>query len=158
MRPTSSDTPVFGSVFCSPIGPISLQCTDDHVIALHFGACSYLDHTPLLKEAEAQLCAYFSGKLRMFQLPLFYQGTLFQERVWAALQQIPFGTTISYRNLAETINTPRATRAVGNANGKNPLPILIPCHRVITSNGALGGYSGGQAIKKSLLSLEGLYF
>jgi len=158
LRHISPDTPVFGSVFHSPIGPISLQCTEDQVIALHFGARNLRDRTPLLTEAEAQLRAYFSGELRNFQLPLFYQGTLFQKRVWDALQQIPFGSTISYHDLAEAIDAPRAFRAVGGANGKNPLPILIPCHRVIAHDGALGGYSGGLAIKKALLSLEGLSF
>lgn len=156
MHHTSTDTAVFGSVFHSSFGPISLQCTEEQVIALHFGDRDFHDRTPLLREAEAQVRAYFSGKLRNFQLPLFYQGTLFQHRVWAALQQIPFGKTISYRDLAEIIDAPRAARAVGSANGKNSLPILIPCHRVIAHDGALGGYSRGIGIKAALLSLEGL--
>jgi methylated-DNA-[protein]-cysteine S-methyltransferase len=108
----------------------------------------------LLREAERQLRLYFAGELRRFDLPLDIAGTGFQKRVWRALETIPYGETRSYREIAETIGAPRAVRAVGAANGSNPLPIVIPCHRVIGSGGKLVGYGGGLALKKRLLDLE----
>jgi methylated-DNA-[protein]-cysteine S-methyltransferase len=105
-------------------------------------------------EVVAQLRAYFSGELRHFELPLAPEGTPFQLLVWGALQKIPYGQTISYAALANKVGRPRAARAVGAANGKNPLPIVIPCHRVIGSNGQLTGYGGGLHLKEALLSLE----
>ena len=107
-------------------------------------------------EAKKQLKAYFSGKLQRFDLPLHLEGTEFQERVWKALRRIPHGKTLSYAVLAEKVGKPKASRAVGNANGKNPLPIIVPCHRVIAHNGGLGGYTGGLEKKRFLLKLEGL--
>jgi methylated-DNA-[protein]-cysteine S-methyltransferase len=102
-----------------------------------------------------QLKLYFSGALKKFDCKLdFSRGTPFQQKVWRQLTKIPFGKTISYRTLAETIDQPKAFRAVGNANGKNPLPLIIPCHRVIQKNGTLGGYTGGLHIKRFLLDLE----
>lgn len=147
---------VYGTVLRSPLGPISLRATETHLLSLQFGSLGEQEETPLLREAEAQINAYFSGKLQRFSLPLLPKGTEFQERVWAALLEIPYGETISYRELAQRVSSPRAFRAVGNANGKNPLPILIPCHRVIASDGSLGGYSGGLSIKKELLKREKL--
>ncbi len=146
----------YGALVSSPLGPISLLSTETHLISLQFGDLGFRNGTPLLLEAEAQLTAYFSGKLRQFHLPLLAKGTVFQERVWAALLDIPYGTTMSYRQLAERTGSPRAFRAVGNANGKNPLPILIPCHRVIARGGGLGGYSCGLPRKQALLLLEGV--
>lgn len=108
-------------------------------------------------EARAQLQAYFNGERFAFDLPLAPQGTSFQRKVWHALQAIPYGETISYAELARRIGNPRAVRAVGAANGSNPIPIIIPCHRVIGSNGALVGYGGGLHIKKALLVLEQKY-
>ena len=105
-------------------------------------------------EVLAQLRAYFSGELRHFDLSLAPEGTPFQLQVWAALQTIPYGETISYAALANKVGRPRAARAVGAANGKNPLPIVIPCHRVIGSDGRLTGYAGGLHLKEALLSLE----
>ena len=102
-----------------------------------------------------QLDAYFAGHLRSFDLPLHPQGTAFQRKVWAALAEIPYGETISYLELARRIGNPSSVRAVGLANGRNPLPIVVPCHRVIGSNGALVGYAGGLPIKRALLALEG---
>lgn len=110
----------------------------------------------LFVEAKKQLKAYFSGKLQRFDLPLHLEGTEFQERVWKALRRIPHGKTLSYAVLAEKVGKPKASRAVGNANGKNPLPIIVPCHRVIAHNGGLGGYTGGLEKKRFLLKLEGL--
>ena len=112
---------------------------------------------PLLDELSRQLRAYFSGKLRIFDLPLDPQGTAFQKRVWQHLRTIPFGATQSYRQVAGAIGTPEAVRAVGAANGANPIPIVIPCHRVIGTSGKLVGYGGGLPLKKRLLELEGAW-
>lgn len=108
----------------------------------------------IVKETAHQLDAYFAGKLRDFDLPVRPQGTEFQERVWAELRGIPYGTTISYGELAKRVGNPAASRAVGLANGRNPIPIIVPCHRVIGSSGKLTGYGGGIAVKEHLLELE----
>jgi methylated-DNA-[protein]-cysteine S-methyltransferase len=102
-----------------------------------------------------QLEAYFAGALEVFKIALALEGSPFQLQVWDQLQRIPFGTTISYSELAERIGKPRAVRAVGGANGANPIPLLIPCHRVIGANGKLTGYGGGLEIKEKLLAHEG---
>ncbi len=107
-----------------------------------------------LKDAARQLTEYFSGKRRTFDLRLAPVGTPFQQTVWSALQKIPYGETTSYGELARRIGNPKAVRAVGLANGSNPISIVIPCHRVIGSNGSLVGYGGGLPIKQALLSLE----
>lgn len=101
-----------------------------------------------------QLRAYFAGELREFEIPLLMEGTEFQKRVWKALQTIPYGETISYGQLAKQIGDPKAVRAVGAANGQNPIPIIVPCHRVIGSDGSLTGFGGGLENKKKLLELE----
>jgi methylated-DNA-[protein]-cysteine S-methyltransferase len=103
---------------------------------------------------KGQLRAYFNGELKEFDLPLAPMGTVFQKSVWQALQKIPYGTVASYRWVAEQIGNPRAVRAVGGANGRNPLPIVIPCHRVIGSDGSLTGFGGGLEIKQRLIDLE----
>lgn len=108
----------------------------------------------VLHELQQQLDAYFAGRLRRFELPLDPQGTAFQRSVWAALQKIPYGQTVSYGALAERIGRPAAARAVGAANGRNPIPIVIPCHRVIGSSGRLTGFGGGLCTKQALLELE----
>jgi methylated-DNA-[protein]-cysteine S-methyltransferase len=105
-------------------------------------------------EAVRQIDVYFSGELRAFQLPLQPVGTAFQERVWFALAEIPYGKTESYGQLAERVGNPKACRAVGLANGRNPIPLVLPCHRVIGSNGSLTGYGGGLTLKKWLLDHE----
>jgi methylated-DNA-[protein]-cysteine S-methyltransferase len=105
-------------------------------------------------EALAQLDAYFAGRLRRFDLPLAPQGTPFQREVWSALTAIPYGDTVSYRELARRVGRPLASRAVGAANGRNPIPIVIPCHRVIGADGSLTGFGGGLEIKRQLLALE----
>lgn len=107
-----------------------------------------------LMEAVQQLKAYFDGKLRNFDLPLAGQGTDFQQRVWQALCQVPFGKTASYGEIAKAIGNPAASRAVGLANGRNPIAIIVPCHRIIGSNGKLIGYGGGLDRKQTLLRLE----
>lgn len=101
-----------------------------------------------------QLHAYFRGELKEFDLPLAMEGTEFQLRVWNALRAIPYGETISYAQLAQRIDNPKAVRAVGLANGSNPIPIIVPCHRVIGSDGSLTGFGGGLSTKKKLLALE----
>ena len=112
---------------------------------------------PLLLELERQLRAYFKGALRVFDVPLDMQGTPFQKRVWRELEQIPFGETRSYSQIAEAVGAGKAVRAVGAANGANPVPIVVPCHRVIGSSGRLTGYGGGLELKKRLLELEGAW-
>jgi methylated-DNA-[protein]-cysteine S-methyltransferase len=101
-----------------------------------------------------QLDAYFAGTLRVFTLPLAPTGTPFQLRVWSALREIPYGETISYAELARRVGDPKAVRAVGAANGRNPLPIVVPCHRVVGADGSLVGFGGGLDVKRALLDLE----
>ena len=113
------------------------------------------DQHPVLQETERQLGEYFSGKRKEFSVPLDMRGTAFQKSVWEALLAIPFGETRSYGQLARQLGNPNATRAVGAANGRNPLSIIVPCHRVIGSSGSLTGFGGGLEIKARLLSLEG---
>jgi methylated-DNA-[protein]-cysteine S-methyltransferase len=107
-----------------------------------------------LDQAETQLEEYFAGERRDFDLPLDLKGTEFQSTVWRELLRIPFGETVSYAQLAQKIRNPKAVRAVGTANGRNPLSIVVPCHRVINSDGGLGGYAGGLAQKARLLEIE----
>ena len=113
------------------------------------------DLNPVARETARQLKAYFAGRLRDFDVTLDRQGTDFQLRVWRELERIPYGETRSYMQIATTIGAPHAVRAVGAANGANPIPIIIPCHRVIGSSGKLVGYGGGLGLKKRLLALEG---
>jgi methylated-DNA-[protein]-cysteine S-methyltransferase len=117
--------------------------------------CQRNDQSPLLLEAARQLRAYFAGALREFSLPLDIEGTEFQKRVWGQVAAIPYGETRSYLQIATAIGSPRAVRAVGAANGANPAPIVVPCHRVIGAKGKLVGYGGGLAMKQRLLELEG---
>ena len=113
------------------------------------------DGNPMLLEAARQLRAYFAGQLREFQLPLDIEGTGFQKRVWGQVAAIPYGETRSYLQIAQALGSPGAVRAVGAANGANPVPIVVPCHRVIGGKGKLVGYGGGLAMKRRLLELEG---
>jgi epoxyqueuosine reductase len=108
------------------------------------------------QELQAQLTGYFAGELRQFNLPLDLRGTPFQLQVWRALQSLEYGKVCSYAQIAAAIGRPKAVRAVGGANGANPVPIIVPCHRVIASDGTLGGYSSGLEMKRSLLKLEGV--
>jgi len=112
------------------------------------------DQHPILCEAECQLREYFAGERQQFDMPYDTVGTEFQKKVWQALLTIPFGETRSYQQIAEQIGNPKAVRAVGAANGKNPLSIMAPCHRVIGSNGKLTGFAGGLTVKAFLLELE----
>lgn len=113
--------------------------------------------TPLLREASGQLDAYFAGRLKVFSLPLAPKGTDFQQKVWNVLRQIPYGETRTYGEIALLAGNPKASRAVGMANNRNPLPVFIPCHRVIGTNGSLTGYAGGLDVKLKLLQLEGCF-
>ena len=108
----------------------------------------------ILDDTRAQLTEYFKGKRKQFDVPLDLGGTAFQRQVWRELAHIPFGQTLSYSDIAKRIKNPKAVRAVGSANGKNPVCIIIPCHRVIASDGTIGGYAGGIKIKQQLLELE----
>lgn len=110
--------------------------------------------TPLLTDGKGQLMEYFEGKRRVFDLPLAPEGTAFRKRVWTALLDIPWGETISYGELARRVDNPKGVRAVGQANHHNPIPILIPCHRVVGADGSLTGYGGGVELKRALLALE----
>ena len=109
---------------------------------------------PFMKKVIQQLDEYFCGRRKVFELPLSPQGTEFQTKVWKDLSSIPYGKTITYKQLAELSGNPRASRAVGMANNKNPIAIIIPCHRVIGSNGNLTGYAGGLDLKRELIELE----
>jgi methylated-DNA-[protein]-cysteine S-methyltransferase len=115
------------------------------------------DHHPVVREVMRQLEAYFAGERLEFDLPLAPEGTEFQRRVWKALAEIPYGETRSYGELARSIGKPAAVRAVGAANGRNPIGIIVPCHRVIGSSGKLVGYGGGLPMKQMLLDLEAEY-
>lgn len=133
-----------------------LVATKTHLINIHFNQPqkALFQTTELLSMATIQLDEYFQGKRTVFSLPFKLTGTPFQLAVWKELQNIPYGKTISYKEIAQKINKPKAYRAVGMANNKNPLPIIIPCHRVIGSNRKLIGYAGGLKLKNYLLELE----
>jgi methylated-DNA-[protein]-cysteine S-methyltransferase len=138
----------------SPIGDLTLEEQDDKIVAINWQRGPAGNGSPLLEEAARQLAAYFDGKLSHFDLPLAPAGSPFEKRVWKAMQQIPYGETRCYGDLAADISS--APRPVGRACGHNPIPIVIPCHRVL-AKGGLGGYSGagGLDTKQALLRLEG---
>jgi methylated-DNA-[protein]-cysteine S-methyltransferase len=147
----------------SPLGPLVLVGTESALTAIwlpsgHDGSLrpdpSWAETRAPFAEPVRQLNAYFAGTLRQFDLRLAPEGTPFQQRVWQALREIPYGETVSYRELARRIGRPAAVRAVGAANGRNPLAIVVPCHRVIGSDGGLVGYGGGLPAKSLLLELE----
>lgn len=145
--------------FQTDIGEIGIEENGDGITKVYFKKVSIpkgtvLQETELLKEAADQLKEYLSGKRKDFDLPLAPNGTEFMMSVWKALCDIPYGETRSYKDLAEIIGKPKASRAVGLANNKNTIPIFIPCHRVIGTNGKLIGYLGGLEVKKYLLDLE----
>lgn len=142
----------------SPIGPLTLFGTESALVKLAFGDVREGADapSPVLRQAARELEEYFSGKRREFTAALAPEGTAFQRRVWNELRKIPYGTTASYRDIAVGIEKPGAAVAVGQANSRNPIPILIPCHRVIGSDGRMVGYAGGLEIKKALLAVEGI--
>jgi methylated-DNA-[protein]-cysteine S-methyltransferase len=126
----------------------------DRWVARYLAGTVAVEGAPVLQHAAEQLQAYFAGSRRTFDLPLDLYGTPFQKAVWQLLLEIPYGETRTYAQLAVTLGRPRAMRAVGQANGANPVPIIVPCHRVVQSDGSLGGYGGGVALKRALLGLE----
>jgi methylated-DNA-[protein]-cysteine S-methyltransferase len=139
----------------TPIGPLWLAAGEGGLASIAFhGPAGARSGDALTRDAEEQLRAYFDGELERFELPLAPRGTDFQRRVWDAVAGIPYGTTTTYGALAASLGNPRACRAVGAANGRNPLPIVVPCHRVIGTSGALTGYGGGLEVKRALLALE----
>jgi methylated-DNA-[protein]-cysteine S-methyltransferase len=153
-------------VIDSPYGALTLVAEDDHLVGLYLEAqrhrpdeSSFGDRAPEpaeppFAEAARQLKEYFAGQRSEFDLPLKLHGTTFQQRVWTALCEIPFGATWTYGELAAHLGRPTASRAVGLANGKNPISIIVPCHRVIGSDGSLVGYGGGVERKRALLDHE----
>jgi methylated-DNA-[protein]-cysteine S-methyltransferase len=141
----------------SPLGELLLAGDGHALSAVHMDGSpdpGWRRDPGALREPAEQLRAYFAGELREFDLPLAPQGTPFQREVWDALREIPYGGTISYAELAAAVGRPDAARAVGAANGRNPIAIVIPCHRVIGASGALTGYGGGLRRKRLLLDLE----
>ena len=146
----------------SPIGRLRIECNEQALLAIHFDPPGRVDTSSqtaaaaIARQAAAQLEEYFTGRRRTFDLPLALRGTRFQQRVWQALGEIPFGSTWSYGDLARRIGSPGAARAVGAANGSNPLPVVVPCHRVIGADGQLTGYGGGIERKQWLLRHEGV--
>lgn len=149
----------------SPLGSLLLTANEESLTGVYMGREQgmtteegwFKQERPVLKEAEKQLSAYFSGKLRSFNLPICLKGTPFQMSVWEALKGIPYGSTVSYGAIADLIGNPKAVRAVGYANGRNPIPIIIPCHRVIGADGSLTGYESGLDKKDWLLKHEEKY-
>lgn len=142
----------------SPLGPISITTNGEAITFVMFledrAAEKATSADPLLLECVRQLEAYFAGSLTQFDLPLAPEGTAFQKKVWAELQKVPFGRTASYGDLAHRLGDPNLTRAVGTANGSNPIAIIIPCHRIIGADGSLTGYAGGLWRKQWLLRHE----
>ena len=147
----------------SPVGMLRLAASEKGLIAIDVRKSSIsreitaadAQAKAILQTAGTQLAEYFAGKRTSFTVPLDLHGTEFQIESWNALGRIPYGTTISYGQQARNIGNPKACRAVGSANGKNPIPIIVPCHRVVAADGSLGGYSLGLKMKKQLLNLEG---
>ncbi|HEX5308863.1 MAG TPA: methylated-DNA--[protein]-cysteine S-methyltransferase [Solirubrobacteraceae bacterium] len=146
----------------SPIGPLTITAEGDELTGLHMHRQRHFPAIPATAERDdaalapivEQLQAYFSGESSAFELKLDLRGTDFQQSVWAALQEIPYGETISYGELARWVGNPNASRAVGTANGHNPVAVIVPCHRVIAADGGIGGYGGGLERKRWLLAHE----
>jgi methylated-DNA-[protein]-cysteine S-methyltransferase len=148
----------------SPVGKLTLVASEKGLAAIlwenddpkrvRLGSLTENPDHPILRETERQLAAYFAGRLNAFTVPLDFNGTAFQKRVWNALLTIPFGETRSYSDISRQIGRPTAFRAVGAANGRNPISIIAPCHRVVGSKGELTGFAGGLAAKARLLEIE----
>lgn len=142
----------------TPVGPLLVAGDPQHLCAVHFAPArperGWKEADEPFEDIAKQLHEYFAGKRREFDVELDMNGTPFQLDVWSALREIPYGETRSYTDVARQIGRPKAVRAVGAANGANPIPIIVPCHRVIGSDGSLTGYGGGEARKRALLALE----
>lgn len=162
------ETAIYRSDVATPLGVFHLAATDRGLCALllprssdeawlkHMGPYRILEDArhPVLRQAAAELQAYLRAELQRFVVPLDLRGTPFQLQVWGALQQIPYGETRTYGQIAAQVGNPRGVRAVGMANNRNPVAVIVPCHRVIGANGALVGYGGGLPLKEHLLALE----
>jgi O-6-methylguanine DNA methyltransferase len=149
---------LYSSIHDSPIGPLTLVASERGLVALEFGKKERedcVDDPKRLAPYHKQLNEYFAGKRQEFTVALDIRGTDFQKRCWQELLKIPYGQTRSYRQIAEAVGNRNALRAVGLANGQNPIAIIVPCHRVIASDGTLCGYGGGLHVKEELLRLEG---
>lgn len=145
----------------SPIGPITLRARGEKLVSVEIGKRSKgSGHAAVLKKAESQLEKYFAGKLVRFDLPLEVTGTEFQKKVWKEIARLGFGKSTSYGEIARSIGTPKAARAVGAAVGANPIPLIVGCHRVLGSGGKITGYTGGRGIKTKawMLKHEGIEF
>lgn len=149
----------YWEVYESKIGPLTIICDDEALLSIDFGRTEPEHATKKRTELMNRICVqveeYLSGERRVFDLPLKPEGTEFQRKVWNALLTIPYGETKSYKDIAVQIENPKGCRAVGMANNRNPIPIIIPCHRVIGANGSMVGYGGGLDINVKLLELEG---
>jgi methylated-DNA-[protein]-cysteine S-methyltransferase len=147
----------------SPIACLKLKANENALTGLQIikdfsgGYDTIMPAHTIIQQTCGQLDEYFSGLRKTFDLPLSLAGTSFQQKVWKALQQIPYGKTISYAQLAQSVDNAKACRAVGSANGKNPVAIIVPCHRVINADGKLGGFACGVEIKKQLLDWEQIF-
>jgi len=161
-KKTGAETTTWMTVVDSPIGPLTLTARDGRINGLHMQDAT---HRPTdwsdwkrddaqFREAVRQVEAYFDGDLKRFDLPLLMEGTEFQRSVWSGLQTIPYGRTMSYGEMAAQVGKPKACRAVGLANGRNPVAVIVPCHRVIGANGTLTGFGGGLDRKEWLLKHE----
>ena len=153
---------LFFDTLPTPVGVLSLEADETGLTAIHFPGRSpdepkSSNTSDLLAEAARELQAYFEGRLTAFSVPLNWRGTPFQKTVWRALMDIPYGETVSYGEIARAIGRPKSARPVGGAVGRNPLPIIVPCHRVIGSDQSLTGFTGGIDIKVALLKQEGLH-
>lgn len=144
------------ALYRSPVGALELECEDGAVTALRPADADAKDGEPseLSRLVFRQLDEYFAGTRQTFDIPLRLHGTPFQQQVWAALREIPYGETRSYKDIALAVGRPKACRAVGMANNRNPIFIIVPCHRVIGADGSLVGYGGGLDMKRALLDLE----
>ena len=159
---TTSSTVRNELVVASPVGKLRLAASRDGLLSIDVGKAAASRRATakdssaqrVLATTRKQLAEYFSGRRTSFTVPLDLRGTEFQIESWKALEQIPYGKTISYGEQAQSIGNPKACRAVGSANGKNPIPIIVPCHRVVSADGSLGGYALGLKMKKQLLNLE----
>lgn len=162
---SNADLPIHHRSVKSPVGMLMLAASPEALVAIEFERdphpvartpawCDGSGAHPVLDAAQTQLAQYFDGARQRFDLPLAPSGTAFQKRVWQALREIPYGQTWSYGQLAARLGNAKAMRAVGAANGRNPISIVIPCHRVIGANGSLVGFGGGLPVKRQLLALE----
>lgn len=146
------------AVYKSPVGELLIVCTETALLSLgarkEQESAEDKENNPVIQQTIKELEEYFAGSRKVFTVPLDLRGTEFQKKVWEALREIPYGETRSYKEIAEKIGNPKASRAVGMANHRNPIGIVVPCHRVVGANGKLTGYAGGIPMKQALLELE----